>query len=75
MIERDKKDVVFSETCTTQLVNIRDKEISHFERILCDVRIFTDMCHHFEGIIIINYRTILQNSVITKSLGPKKLLL
>lgn len=57
IIERDKKDVVFRETRTTQLINIRDKEISHFERILCDVRIFTDMCHHFEGIII-NYRTI-----------------
>lgn len=57
MIERDKKNVVFSETFTTQLINIRDKEISHFERILCDVRIFTDMCHHFEGIII-NFRTI-----------------
>lgn len=56
MIERDKKDVAFSETCTTQLINIRDKEISHFERILCDVRIFTDMCHHFEGTVI-NYRT------------------
>lgn len=49
MIERDKKDVVFSETCTTKLMNIRDKEVSHFEGILCDVRVFTDMCHHFEG--------------------------
>lgn len=57
MIERDKKNVVFREACTTQLINIRDKEINHFERILCDVRIFTDMCHHFEGTII-NYRTI-----------------
>lgn len=70
MIERDKKDVVFSETCTTKLMNIRDKEVSHFEGILCDVRVFTDMCHHFEGNQlqdIKNYIYCIQNNIMALS--------
>nr|XP_022293483.1 E3 ubiquitin-protein ligase rnf213-alpha-like isoform X1 [Crassostrea virginica] len=48
MAERDKKEFDFQERIVTDLINIRNKEISHFEKILSNVRIFTDMCLHIE---------------------------
>lgn len=49
MAERDKTEFDFQERIVTDLINIRNKEISHFEKILSDVRTFTDMCLHIEG--------------------------
>lgn len=50
MIERNQqKDTRFSDTLTTTLVEVRDKEIKNFQRILRDVGIFAEMCQHFSG--------------------------
>lgn len=50
MIERNQqKDIRFSDTLTTTLMEVRDKEIKHFQRILRGVGIFAEMCQHFSG--------------------------
>lgn len=55
MIERDLKDFDFSERNVTLLLNIRDKEISYFERILHHIRNFTEMCGHFNGNTLLKF--------------------
>jgi hypothetical protein len=49
MIERDHRDCVFSESCIVALINVREKEITHFQAILQDVGIFTEKCQYFDG--------------------------
>lgn len=50
MIERNQqKDTRFSDTLTTTLIEVRNKEIKHFQRLLRDVGIFAEMCQHFSG--------------------------
>lgn len=47
--ERDKKKNGFDEQTARQLMNMREKEIQHFERTLCDIQYFVDICNHFPG--------------------------
>lgn len=50
MIERNQqKDTRFSDALTTTLIEVRNKEIKHFQRLLRDVGIFAEMCQHFSG--------------------------
>lgn len=50
MIERNQqKDIRFSDILIIILVEVRDKEIKNFQRILRDVGIFVEMCQYFSG--------------------------
>lgn len=47
--ERDKKKNDFDEQTAWQLMKMREKEIQHFKKTLCDIQYFVDICNHFPG--------------------------
>lgn len=49
MAKRDEKEATFNEHSILQLMNIRDKEIHHFEKTVSDIRCFVEACQDFPG--------------------------
>lgn len=49
MSERDNRKITFNEQSALQLMNLREKEILHFQRTLCSLGDFVDACQHFPG--------------------------
>lgn len=71
MIERNQqKDTRLSDTLTTTLIEVRNKEIKQFQRLLRDVGIFAEMCQHFSGkqILLVIF---LANRIEVGGGGPK----